>query len=503
MGAALALGGALAPPLAVAPALAKTGGVVAALLAAGAVLAPRERLRAWAMLGAIVVTPLLLLGQVYDTPQFATFRHHPLGAVALGALVVAALLVGGAALRRRPALLPVLAIAALPFRIPIQSGGSTANLLVPLYVVVGAGAIAYIVPRLRLGPEVEAERPATPLAVALLGFVVLYAVQALYTADLRNAVNQLAFFFVPFSLLFALLRQVRWTPRLLAWCAGVAVGLALTFTAIGFVEYATRRLLFNPKVIDANEFTSYFRVNSLFFDPNIYGRFLALVMLLLAAVLLWTRGRRPAAACALALAVLWGGLVLSFSQSSFAALLVGLAVLAAVRWDARRTAMVCGAVLAAAILVVVAAPDAVKLSLGSQRSINRATSGRFDLVQGGVDQWRARPVFGWGAGSFARVYRRRERRSRERAVSASHTIPITVAAEQGVIGLAAYLAVLATAFALLVRGVRGTRDGPLRPYLLAAFAALVLHTLLYAAFLEDPLTWTLLGTAAALPDPPP
>ena len=32
----------------------------------------------------------------------------------------------------------------------------------------------------------------------------------------------------------------------------------------------------------------------------------------------------------------------------------------------------------------------------------------------------------------------------------------------------------------------------------AAFAALVLHTLVYAAFLEDPLTWVLLALGAAL-----
>jgi hypothetical protein len=32
----------------------------------------------------------------------------------------------------------------------------------------------------------------------------------------------------------------------------------------------------------------------------------------------------------------------------------------------------------------------------------------------------------------------------------------------------------------------------------AAFAALVLHTLVYAAYLEDPLSWTLLAVGAAL-----
>ena len=32
----------------------------------------------------------------------------------------------------------------------------------------------------------------------------------------------------------------------------------------------------------------------------------------------------------------------------------------------------------------------------------------------------------------------------------------------------------------------------------AAFVALVFHTLLYADFLEDPITWTLLGIGTAL-----
>jgi hypothetical protein len=40
-----------------------------------------------------------------------------------------------------------------------------------------------------------------------------------------------------------------------------------------------------------------------------------------------------------------------------------------------------------------------------------------------------------------------------------------------------------------------------RAAIAAGFAALVLHTWLYAAFLEDPVTWTLLalGTALAVP----
>ena len=72
---------------------------------------------------------------------------------------------------------------------------------------------------------------------------------------------------------------------------------------------------------------------------------------------------------------------------------------------------------------------------------------------------------------------------------------MTVFAEQGVIGLAAYLALLWFA---LRRLLPGARVGAARAGVAAAFVALVVHSLLYAAFLEDPLTWALLGVGAAL-----
>ena len=92
-------------------------------------------------------------------------------------------------------------------------------------------------------------------------------------------------------------------------------------------------------MIAANQFESYFRVNSVFWDPNVYGRFLVLVMPGgHGADAVERRARAWRSRPAVVLAVLWAGLVLTFSQSSFAALLAGLAVLAALRWDVRRAA---------------------------------------------------------------------------------------------------------------------------------------------------------------------
>jgi O-antigen ligase len=263
-------------------------------------------------------------------------------------------------------------------------------------------------------------------------------------------------------------------------------------------------------VIEANEFRSYFRVNSLFFDPNIYGRYLAVVMVMLATLLLWPRRTRDVVWVSVLLAVLWGGLVLSLSQSSFAALLVGLAVLAAVRWRARPVILAVGAALAVLAIVVFAIPGSVHLQGLSAKSLNRATSGRVDLMRGGLRMFADRPLYGYGSGSFAERFREREKKGQAQAASASHTIPITVAAEQGVIGLAAYVFLLVASFRLLFGGLLRLRseEEPSarllgRMVVAGAYAALVFHTLLYADFLEDPITWALLAIGVALRRGPP
>ncbi|MEA2139643.1 MAG: hypothetical protein QOG56_2793 [Solirubrobacteraceae bacterium] len=479
--------------------LAQTAGViVAALLAAAVLLARSERARSAAMLAALVLTPVLLVANIWSTPQLAPLRDRPLLALGAGAggLVLLALVAVG--IRRAPELFALAACAVLPFRVPVQSGGDTANLLLPLYLVIGAGVLAYAVPRLRATPGLddddEPPRTRSLLEWLLAASVVLYAVQAAYSPDFDKALSQVIFFYVPFALLFALLARVPWTPRLAGRCLVVLLALAVAFVGIGFVEYARRELLWNPKVISSNQFESYFRVNSLFFDPNIYGRFLATVMLGLAALLLWSRRTLLVAGCAVALVLLWAGLVLTLSQSSFTALLAGLAVLGALRWGLRRAATVVAAFAVAGVVVVLVAPGAV----GLDQSADAVTSGRSTLVRGGVDLARERPLAGWGAGAFRHEYRRREKSSNARASAASHTIPITVAAEQGLGGLALYLALVLVAIGGLLRGARSSIA---RAAVAAAFVALVVHTLLYAAFLEDPLAWALLAVGAALAPP--
>jgi O-antigen ligase len=469
--------------------------ILVALLAAAALVAPTARSRAAAMLAALAIAPVILVFHISDSDQFRALTDRPSLAAPAAAAAVVLVLALALTIHRWPSLLPVLAVAAVPFRVPIALGGTTANLLVPLYGVVAAGVLAYAVPRLRAAESDPPHRGPGTLEWALAAFVALYAIQASYSTDFDRALENVVFFYVPFALLFVLVSRIAWTARLTAACLGVLVALALVFAGIGFVEYATRHLFLNPKVIASNQLQDYFRVNSLFFDPNIYGRFLAIVMLLVVAWLLWARRARDVVAGTVVLAVLWGGLVLTLSQSSFAALLVGLTVLGGMRWSAKKALALAGAFLVLGAAFVLVAPSAVRLDLGSSKSANSATSGRYDLISGGVGLFADRPVQGWGTGSFPRQYRRAEQVSAERATSASHTIPITVAAEQGVIGLAAYVALLVCA---LWRLLRGAASVPARAGVAAAFVALLAHTMMYAAFLEDPLSWTLLAVGTAL-----
>src|SRR5207247_1158657 len=98
--------------------------------------------------------------------------------------------------------------------------------------------------------------------------------------------------------------------------------------------WLTRDIFWNPKVIVGNAYASFYRVNSLFWDPSIYGRFLVVAILTSLALLIFratTVPLREAGLGALVVA-LWIGLLFSFSQSSFVALGVGVVLITALAW---------------------------------------------------------------------------------------------------------------------------------------------------------------------------
>jgi O-antigen ligase len=543
--------------------LAGAGLFVAVFAAAAAMLWEASPRRSATMLVALVLIPVLILADQWHSPEITDLRDHVARFVALGAVAVIVVSVLTALFRRHPVLLPLAVIAAIPFRVPIHAGGQEANLLIPLYLVIAGGVLAVAWRQLLEhegaenrdassagGAEVAvADRgqgsstaasaisvtgPAagriTLLPKVLAAVLVLYALQSVYSEDFSRALQNVAFFYVPFALAFTLLAEWRWDRRLLVLGLGVVAGEALLFVLFGFWEYAARHLIWNPEVIQSNDFHTYFRVNSLFWDPNIFGRYLALTITAIGAALLWARSPRLVLSLGALVAVLWLGLITTFSQSSFVALLVGLAALGTLRWSARWTFAAGGGAAILAVAFVLAAGGSLKINLSTEHTLNKDTSGRANLVSEGIALFGDRPLWGYGSGSFSVAYQKHRTGGNGR-LSVSHTEPVTVAAEQGLIGLLAYLALLVVAFATLLRGMGalmpglrgppsvGAATGPAagrsatsatgpaagrlvvsaaRAAVFACFLALIAHTMAYAGFLEDPLTWVLLSIGGSL-----
>ena len=306
----------------------RVGVVVAALFAASAMLARTDERRAWSMLGALVLAPVLLLDDVWHSPQLSTLHTHPLEAGIVAAAALAVLAAAAYGVHRIPWVVGPLTALTVPFRIPISTGSGAAattnNLLVPLYFVIAASALAWLVPVLwqsraearGLRPPRE-PRPSPFLFEKLLAaYIVLYALQALYSPSFGfvKAVQNEVFFYIPFAVLLARLRDVQWNRELLIRCLLVTVALALAFSLIGFVEEATRHLILSSKLVLSNSLHEYFTVNSVFFDPNIFGRYLALVMLLVATVLLYDKRTRVQLGSIVVLAILWTCLVFTLSR---------------------------------------------------------------------------------------------------------------------------------------------------------------------------------------------
>jgi hypothetical protein len=427
-------------------------------------------------------------------------HHRAYAAAAVAGALLAAVLAW--AFVRVPWLLTVAVVGFAPARIPVTVGHTSANLLLPMYVVVAGAALALAWElyrgdgrRRELGPVAW---PAA-LFVAWSGVAFLWTRDVNGVQDVKQGAIYLLFFVLPFALLAVSLSRLRWSG---AWAATMYVeltGMAFAFAVIGIWQYSTRNIFWNPKVIVDNAYATsswFYRVNSVFYDPSIYGRFLVVAILAGIVAVLFARGARAWAALA-AVAVTWVGLVPSFSQSSFAALGAGTVVALAALWR-RRSVLPIALAVGALLAVSLGVPQARHRILG-KAGLSHATGGRSKLVTNGLKVALHHPVVGVGTGGFRGAYARLTHlHGKEPKAAASHDTPITVAAETGVPGLALLVWLLAAGFLVPFRGnpARGP-TGRARLALGLALVAIVVHSLFYDALFEDPLFWAALALAAA------
>src|SRR5207244_9677151 len=205
-------------------------------------------------------------------------------------------------------------------------------------------------------------------------------------------------------------------------------------------KYQNRALFSRANVRVGTAFSHIYLVISVFCDPSIYGRFLVVAILASLVLVVYGTARRVVVAASAAIVVSWIGLVFSFSQSSFVALVVGVAIIAWSAWG-RKTLALLG-VIAVVVLVAALAMPSVR-----HHSLNSASGGRFKLVKNGLAIAAHHPVQGGGIGGFKNAYAARTGlKGKEPKAAASHDTPVTVAAETGIVGLALFAWLLIAAF---------------------------------------------------------
>lgn len=471
--------------------LAALGGALGSVL----VLLGRGRLLLLAGLALLAAAELGLVWALGGTPL-----DRLSGASGAAAVTIALVALGAATALfvRRPGIVAIAILVAAPLRPPLSFDTSSTLLvqvaddgrlgrLLPLYFVLAAAAAALAWRALR-GREL---RPLpTQVALPAAAFFAFACCSLLWADDLEAGTNLLLFFTLPFVTLLATVARASFPPWAPRGLATAAIALATLFAAVGLWQAATHELFFYaPNLAASNANTDYFRVTSLFGDPSLYGRHVVLGIGV-ALTLLATRRWHPWPLIGL-IAVMWAGLLFSYSQSSMVALLVITVALAVATGDRRVRRAVALLTLAAALVGC----GYLAVQVANGKSLNRITSDRTNRVEDALRVIEQHPVVGVGIGGQPRASRRLVGSQRPTPNFVSHTTPLTVFAELGAIGLVLY-AWLLVAGAWVIFQVRRV-DEPLGLALGAAFIGLFVHALFYSGFLEDPLTWLVIGIAAA------
>jgi putative inorganic carbon (HCO3(-)) transporter len=464
-------------------ALAQIGGPLSALGVLGLLLGDNRAIRL-AGLGLVAGG-----GALVFTPIVPSVGSAFLAAGALAGVVIVGAL--AFAFFRWTWLLPVLALSCVAARLPFKLNGSTYNLLVPLYVVIGAATVVLAYEIFRGD---ERARELGPIAWPLAAFVAWSSLSLVWSPDVHEGSIYLDAFLLPFTLLAVVLVRLRWSRRLLLGLLAELVTMALVFTFVGIYQWQTREIFWNQKLGVSNAYAPFFRVNSVFWDPSVYGRFLVVAMLG-CLVLVLARARRPwLAAATVAIVVLWIGLLLSFSQSSFAALLAGVVAAALFTWRWRAAIPLTIAAVLVAGLGLATPQLRAKLFDKTHGGLNSITSTRTTLVVRGIRIAVDHPLIGVGVGGFNHAYGELAGiRGLKLSKVASHTTPVTVAAETGAAGLALYVWLLAVALVLAFQRAGPSFSGRVQLVCAIALAAIAVHSLFYASFFEDPMVWGFLA----------
>ncbi len=237
------------------------------------------------------------------------------------------------------------------------------------------------------------------------------------------------------------------------------------------------------------------RVFGTFGQPNPYAGFLNFALLPALAIALWSVEARERWVAGAAAALLLGASWLAGSRGALLGLGAGVVVMLAVGWRRERQvglAALVGGPLVALAWVMGLIPRAVLARLrlagvslsGPVNDANYSDIERLAHWVAGLRMFAAHPLLGVGAGNYDNAYARYEVPGWLEPLGQAHNYYINAAAETGLLGLAAFLAIAALALLVGWRAARTQRDVPrasgeddLALGLLAVVVAVLVHSL--------------------------
>ncbi|MBN2781136.1 MAG: O-antigen ligase family protein [Candidatus Marinimicrobia bacterium] len=329
------------------------------------------------------------------------------------------------------------------------------------------------------------------ISYIVLVFIGYYLLSALaFSPDLSKGLTE-AFRYVIYFLFFTMVIQFIDKPADIAVVFKVMIVIAVILSLEGIAEY-----VFDYKLwIDKGR-----RASATFLDPNIFARFLDIVIMTL--LILRLKKIFIIKPQYMDISILLCGLALLFtvSRQGLAILFLTLFVVAFFMEKKTRNILL----LTLLILLLITIPIVTEMMTVRQDSPELYDIGeRKGLLLGGIMMFLGSPVFGVGAGGFQAAMIAKYLNFLPWGIGSStlsHTYVITILAELGIVGFTIFCVFLLFLYKQFRINFR-TEDHTLKTYsliLLAVIIVIFIGAQAEGKFFEDPLLWLFLGMCISM-----
>lgn len=409
-------------------------------------------------------------------------------------------LVAGSGIVAMVILEPLSAFLLLPFAIAFGSLASISVLQVnigPTDLLVGALSARWLMDhrhdlhRFQPGACVsrwraasQSERAQIVVFLALAAYLVVVCLSMLVAADRVAALKEIIKWseVVALVALSASYLRTAWRVRVVVWAT---ISAATAEALLGYAQWVMATGQAGPGGENL-------RVYGTFAQPNPYGGFINFGLLLALALALFGRDFRERYLAAGAGVLLLGAQALAGSRGALLGLLVALIVMVTIGWRRERLAAITAAVSISLIAIgwlTNLVPERIQQAVLEQLRVSDAlngtlTSANFSTVErlshwiAGLRMLVAHPILGVGAGNYDAAYGDYALPDWPDALGHAHNYYINAAAETGILGLIAFLALTAATLYLgwyVARhtGLAGALPGSQRAIALGLFGALL------------------------------